>query len=136
MHDAREFQHVKSGGKRERILVVDDQEMLRSIIRKVLAQGGYEVVEAEDGKQAVIKHRDMVQGFDLVLMDVQMPGLGGREALARMLERDPTTRVLFLSGGLEEVGPAGMGWLETVEFLPKPFDNHELLRKVREMLDR
>ena len=119
--------------ERRRILVADDQDMLRSIIRAVSSRRGYEVVEARDGEDPVAKHGEEGASFDLVLLDVQMPGLGGREAWKRIMKADPAARVLFLSGGLQG-NDDGDNWLEKVEFLQKPFDNRELLNKVQELL--
>ena len=114
----------------KRILIVDDDEMVRYILKEVLSGAGYSVVEAESGEAAIQKLSE--HALPLVLMDRFMPGMGGPEALRRIREQWPATRLVLLSGS-----PAGMEeepQLERVRTFPKPFDNQELLRMVREEL--
>ena len=126
----------KSMEGRERILVVDDEELVRMVTKAVLAYRGYEIVEAEDGEDAVAKYRQAAPPFDLVLMDLHMPRLNGRDALLRIRESHPGSKFVLLSGGLQEEAAEGAASLEGVAFLHKPFDNQELVRLVRQMLDQ
>ena len=126
----------KSMEGRERILVVDDEELVRMVTKAVLAYRGYEIVEAEDGEDAVAKYRQAATPFDLVLMDLHMPRLNGRDALLRIRESHPGAKFVLLSGGLQEEAAEGAASLEGVAFLHKPFDNQELVRLVRQMLDQ
>ena len=118
---------------KERILVVDDEELVRIVTRAVLAYRGYQVVEAEDGEDAVEKYRKAAPAFDLVLMDMHMPRLNGHDALLRLREINPKLKAILLSGGLQERETSGE--LPGVLFLQKPFENQELVRTVRELLD-
>ena len=120
---------IPSAAKLERILLADDEEMVRKAIRMILAFSGYQIVEAVDGEDAVRKYLDASPAFDLVLMDLDMPRLGGTEALARIRSHNPRAKVILLSGGIHTTE------LERVMFLPKPFDNQELIGLVRETLD-
>ena len=118
---------------RERILLVDDEDLVRRMIKTVLNFHGYQVVEAEDGIDAVEKFRAASPKIDLVLMDYHLPRLNGREALVRIREIDPKLPAVIFSGGLHDgIDDAG---LEGVAFLHKPFENAELFRLVRELLD-
>lgn len=117
---------------RERILVVDDEEMVRMVIKAVLAYRGYQVTEAQDGEEAVKLYGADPQAYDLVLLDLHMPRLNGHEALLRIRQVNPQARAVMLSGGVQEADSE----LDPIVFLQKPFDNQELLRVVRQLLDR
>jgi CheY-like chemotaxis protein len=101
----------------------------------VLAYRGYQIVEAEDGEDALRKYTGASPPFDLVVMDVHLPRLNGCDALQRMRERDPLVKAILLSGGLNEQEFDRPGTLQGVKFLQKPFQNHELVRAVRDTLD-
>lgn len=119
---------------RERILVVDDEELVRLVTKAVLAYRGYQIVEAEDGEDAVQKYAKSAMPFDLVLMDMHMPRLNGHAALRRIREINPRAKAVILSGGVHEPEEY-TGHEERVAFLHKPFENQELLRVVRRVLD-
>ena len=116
------------------ILVVEDQEDNRQIVRDLLTTTDYEVMEAENGEEAlaaVAKHRP-----DLILMDIQLPIMDGYEA-TRRLKADPGLRAIpviavtsyALSGDEEKARAAGCD-----DFVPKPFSPRELLAKVQAYL--
>jgi signal transduction histidine kinase len=119
---------------RERILVVDDEELVRMVTKAVLAYRGYQVTEAQDGQDAVEQYARTPGAFDLVLMDLHMPRLNGYDALVRIREINPQARAIMLSGGVHDPDE-GVGQMEKVAFLHKPFENQELVRLVRQMLD-
>ena len=119
---------------RERILVVDDEELVRMVTKAVLAYRGYQVTEAKDGEDAIEQFSTAATPFDLILMDLHMPRLNGYDALLKIRERFPTARAILLSGGVQEPDNA-LGNLEGVAFLQKPFENQELVRLVRQMLN-
>jgi len=119
----------------ERILVVDDEELVRMVTKAVLAYRGYQISEAEDGEEAIQKYADSNPRFDLVLMDLHMPRLNGYDALRRIRAINPKLKAILLSGGTQD--PAILGEeLADVAYLQKPFDNHELANVVRRQLDR
>jgi len=117
----------------ERILVVDDEELVRLVIRAVLAYRGYQITEATDGEDALRKYAKGLQPYDLVLMDLHMPGLNGREALVEIRRRDPSAKAILFSGTLPEHDTTHE--LRDVRLLQKPFENQELVRLVRATLD-
>lgn len=118
----------------ETVLVVDDEEMVRSLAQRILSRYGYRVMSAKDGRSAVEIYR-REKGIGLVLLDMTMPGLSGRETLGELKKQDPGTKVLLSSGyslnGLGEDlltnGAAG--------FVQKPYRASELARAVRQALD-
>jgi two-component system, cell cycle sensor histidine kinase and response regulator CckA len=120
---------------RERILVVDDEEAVRMVIRTVLRYRGYQVLEAKDGEDALRKYAAANPPVDLVLMDLHMPRMNGRDALERLRERNPRVKAILLSGGLQEPEPDSVIEIEGVRFLQKPFENSQLVTAVRETLD-
>jgi PAS domain S-box-containing protein len=124
------------GGGGETILLVDDEEALRSAARRALVRAGYRVIPAVDGSDALRLYMEHTgTPFALVVTDVVMPGLGGRELVGRLKIMSPALRVLFVSGYTEE-GVRKQGVLQPgTEFLEKPFTPEKLLRKIREMLD-
>ena len=119
----------------ERILIADDEELVRIVMRAVLAFRGYQIVEAVNGEDAVEKYTQSPKPFDLVLMDVHMPRLNGLDALAQIRQRDPRVKAVMLSGGLQEKDAEHSAEIEGVRFLQKPFENQELVCLVREMID-
>jgi CheY-like chemotaxis protein len=118
----------------KRILIVDDEELVRLVMRSVLRGAGFQVTEAADGEDALRALMQPGQSFDVVLLDHRMPRMSGPETLRRIREHAPSTKVVMLSGGIPD------GDLETwigngdVRFLPKPFANDELIQVVQEAL--
>jgi PAS domain S-box-containing protein len=122
-----------SGG--ETILVVDDEEAVRSSTRRALERAGYVVIPATDGADAMRLFTEHDGAVDMVVTDVVMPGLGGRELVGRLKIMSPKLPVLFVSGYTEEA-VRKQGVLEPgAAYLEKPFTPEKLLRKVREVLD-
>jgi CheY-like chemotaxis protein len=117
----------------KRILIVDDEEMVRMVMRMVLTSAGFEVSEAPDGEDALRQLAQPGSSFDLVLLDQNMPKMNGRETLARMRREMPAPKVVLLSGvvsGDLEQAVADAG----VRLLSKPFQNQELVQVVQEVL--
>ena len=123
-------------GGSERVLVVDDERDVRSLIVRLLEGEGYRVVAAETGAEALeVLQRD---GRDvrLVVTDVAMPGVGGSELGRRLRETRPDLPVLYTSG-FTDADVVARGLLDrSLPFLQKPFTPDALLERVRAMLDR
>jgi two-component system cell cycle sensor histidine kinase/response regulator CckA len=119
---------------RETVLLVEDEESVRALARRVLAAQGYRVLEARDPLEALRICREHGGPIDLLLSDVVMPELGGRELADRVLEQRPGLPLLFMSGYADAVQAAG-GLGEGSWFIAKPFRPDELAHKVREVLD-
>jgi len=117
----------------EKILVVEDNEELRNLLRTVLSEQGYRVFEAVDGLDTIeAQHRCRA---DLIILDVVMPKMNGKEAYDRLRSIDPGIRVLFMSGYTDDIIHQKGILDETIEYIAKPILPRDLLKKVREMLD-
>lgn len=115
------------------VLVVDDDEFLRGSMVRTLEKHGYRVLEAGDAFTAR-KAMAEAERVDLVVMDLVLPGLEGREAANLLLARDPEVRILFTSGYTSQES-SRMGALpEGHSFIRKPFDVEEFLEAVRSTL--
>jgi CheY-like chemotaxis protein len=128
-------QPTPAGRQSETILVVEDEAMVRSIMARTLRDCGYSVLEASHGKEALAVLEAERGQVSLVVADLVMPEMGGRELAARVAERWPEIPILFISGytGLDVVR---RGLLEEGrEFLQKPLAPEELARKVRQLAD-
>ena len=125
-----------AAGAGETILLVEDEEVVRGLSRRVLAASGYTILEAGAGEEALELAARYEGTIDLVLTDVVMPGMRGPELVSRLRSARPGIRVVLTSGYTgENVVPNGPGH-EGTAFLEKPFAPQALLRKVREVLDR
>jgi PAS domain S-box-containing protein len=123
-----------SGGS-ETVLLVDDEQMIRTLGSAILERAGYRVLLAEDGEQAVEMYRRQREKIDLVVLDLTMPRLSGQDAFRQMELIDPSVRVLFASGySSEAVSPEELD--QVAGFIGKPYRMDELTRAVREALDR
>jgi CheY-like chemotaxis protein len=120
----------------ETILVVDDEPALRLLMRAVLGYRGYQVIEAESGEESLRRFAESPVPVSLVLMDVNLPGVSGWEAMVRLRSRNPHVPVVILSGGFaDEERPRALS-LGAAEFVSKPFTNESLVSIVRTVLDR
>jgi two-component system, cell cycle sensor histidine kinase and response regulator CckA len=119
----------------ETILVADDEEMVRLVVRAVLSYRGYKIIEAADGAEAVAKFQSAIQPVDLVILDVDMPKLDGWKTLAQLRQLNRQTRAILFSGAPAEEESAPPDLLEGTQFLAKPFDNYDMLRLVRSTLN-
>ena len=120
-------------GGTETVLLVEDEESVRQLVRETLAAKGYRVMEAENGESGMAVAAQHDGKIDLVITDVVMPGMGGRELVKQLAQSRPQTRVLYLSGYTEDA--ISEGTIESgAAFLQKPFTLQSLSRKVREVL--
>jgi len=116
------------------ILVVEDEAGIRALVRKILRRQGYEVLEAANGQDALALCRDHGQRVELLITDVLMPQMGGRELVERLQTQGHNMKVLYVSGYTDDATiysgelPAGTA------FLQKPFTLGSLLDKVKEVL--
>jgi two-component system, cell cycle sensor histidine kinase and response regulator CckA len=117
------------------VLVVEDEGAVRRIARRALEADGYQVIEAADGHEALRVLEARADEVRLLLTDVIMPGMGGREIAARVVERCPHVRVLFMSGYLDDELLRDLVEGDEVALLRKPFTREQLLRAVRHALD-
>jgi two-component system cell cycle sensor histidine kinase/response regulator CckA len=120
----------------ETILLVEDEPAVRELTRMVLSGRGYSVIEALNPQEAERLAGSYGAEIHLLLTDVVMPGMSGRELAKRLTARHPHLRVLYMSGYTYNVIAEGGTLEEGVSFLQKPFTPQVLSQKVRETLDR
>lgn len=120
----------------ETILIVEDHDTVRNMIVMLLRQHGYTVLEASNGSEGLAVAEDHRGPIHLVITDLVMPKLSGREMADRLTALKPGLRVLFMSGYTEDVVIQQGVESSTVDLLHKPFDITALTQKMREILDR
>jgi PAS domain S-box-containing protein len=120
----------------ETILVVEDEAALRQIVREVLEESGYTVLDAAHGMAAHELCTRTPGTIDLLITDVVMPGIGGSELAALLRGERPDMRVLYISGYTDDAVVVHEVMTGNMPFLAKPFTPADLARKVREVLDR
>jgi len=122
-------------GGSETLLVIEDEETLRELLKAVLVSKGYTVMTAEDGKEGVeafMKHQAEIA---VVILDLGLPKLGGLEVFKRVREKDPEATVILASGFIDpetkkEVYEAGVK-----HFVQKPYSPDDVLKKIRHVID-
>lgn len=123
----------RKGGS-ETILVVEDEKLLESLLRRLLEQAGYRVLSAGSPRIALDVVSEIDEPIDLLLTDVVMPEMGGSQLSERLTKRFPSLRTLYMSGypasAIEQRGLLPQG----ISLLQKPFTNEELLARIEEIL--
>lgn len=123
-------------GGDETILVAEDDETLRKLAGSILGEFGYTVILAEDGNDAVEKFRANRDSIKLVILDMMMPGKNGKEVYDIIRAIGPDIKVLFASGYTADTLQREDILDTQLDFVMKPLSPIDLLKKVREMLDR
>ncbi len=118
----------------ETILLVEDENAVRTLAAQALKRAGYSVLEARDGDEALQIFQNS-KGIDLVLTDVVMPKLSGPEVVERLKQKQPSLKVIFMSGYTGRAEQQEKAFESGNALLPKPFTPRELARRVREVLD-
>ncbi|MDX1673722.1 MAG: PAS domain S-box protein [Longimicrobiales bacterium] len=125
-----------TGGNGETVLVVEDEEPVRHLITRILEREGYAVLTAPDGETALRVAADHPGSIDLLVADLVMPGMSGREVAERLTAAHPALETILISGyTADEVVREGINRGE-YEFLPKPFDPPTLVSRVSAVLAR
>jgi CheY-like chemotaxis protein len=122
-------------GGTETILLGEDDEAVRTLIRHVLQGAGYTVLEAVDGDDAINKFMENKDRIELAMLDVVMPKKSGKEVSDAIRKIRPDMRILLTSGYTADIISTKGITEEGLDFMPKPIIPHNLLRKVREILD-
>lgn len=128
----KEIQQVKAG----KILLVEDEEMVRALTKELLESCGYEVFEARNAKEAISFFFMTKEKPDLLISDVVMPGVSGYELATKIREKAPTLPVLFISGYVDQVEKFRKFENERTFFIQKPFSNDSLIRAVSEIIEK
>jgi PAS domain S-box-containing protein len=119
----------------ETILLVEDEEPVRLLVRETLEDAGYKVLEASHGEEAIALLSRSGDPIHLVLSDVVMPKMGGEDLAERVASRHPEIKMLFISGYPDTALGRGDDSSRMIPLLFKPFTPHELARMVRDVLD-
>jgi two-component system, cell cycle sensor histidine kinase and response regulator CckA len=130
--DEAALRHSPAGGS-ETVLLVDDEDSVRLFVAHTLADAGYTVIEAENGEEALGTLRDHGGRIDLILTDMMMPLVGGRELARRVIALRPDLPLIFMSGYVGEGRPSPDP--RRHPFISKPFTPEALLLTVRNTLD-
>lgn len=115
------------------VLVVDDEDQLRQLIREILEQAGYQVMEARDGKEAILQYR--LAPADVVIMDILMPEQDGLETTSTLRREFPNVKIIAITGSSEMIGI--LSFLDVAKMLgahrvlQKPFEMQTLLDTVQ-----
>ncbi len=129
-------EHVSPIGGHETILIVEDDANIRNVSRIILENFGYKVLEAADGEEAIAKFIDNKDAIKLVLLDVIMPKKSGKEVFEEISKIKPEIKTLFMSGYPNDIINSKGFYRAGLEFIQKPSSPYELLRRIREILDK
>jgi two-component system cell cycle sensor histidine kinase/response regulator CckA len=119
----------------ETILIVEDEDIVRTWMCRILKKSGYDVIEARNGKEAlsICDKRDVK--INVVITDVVMPKMGGRELAEKLVERYPEIKILYTSGYTDDIITRHGIMEERMNFIQKPFAANVLLQKVQQLYD-
>ncbi|MFH2093016.1 MAG: ATP-binding protein [Pseudomonadota bacterium] len=119
----------------ETILVAEDNQDVRELIREVLTEAGYQVILSTDGQEAVQQFLIHAKRIDLVVMDVIMPKLNGKQASEKIIAINPDVKILYMSGYTADLMHEKGILDEVVHFIFKPLSPTALLKKIRDIID-
>jgi len=119
----------------ETVLLVEDEDMVRKVVRRTLTGQGYKVVEASNGKEALALALEDPSRISVVLTDVMMPQMGGPELARQLWAKFPDLKIMFLSGYAPDTMSPDSAVPPGAILIEKPFAIEKLVTKVREVLD-
>lgn len=135
-HDSASHENMpEAAGGKETILVVDDEELIRILATRILEKSGYSVLTAGSGKEALELYRQRRSVISLVILDLLMPEMGGKQCLEELLKINPQVRSLIASGFAVEGDTKAFLDLKAKGMVAKPFRIQELLQSIRRVLD-
>jgi CheY-like chemotaxis protein len=134
-HEDRAVPGHQAQGGSETVLLVEDNEAVRNLARDALKRYGYQVIEAENGQEALQVAASQLERISLVLTDVVMPVMGGRELAKQLLARRRDLKIIFTSGYTNDAILSQTGLGGAAAFLQKPFTPALLGQTVRDVLD-
>jgi CheY-like chemotaxis protein len=120
---------------KKKVMIVDDERNLRELISAILEPEGYEVIQAEDGEDALEKLKTIRP--DLILLDMMMPGMSGREVCEKIRANEKTKdlKVVFLTvARFSELGKEELKRLKVLDYITKPFDNNDLIKRIKKII--
>ena len=117
-------------GRGETVLVVDDEESVRRVLKSTLEKGGYQVVQAANGREALTVYNELGPRIAAIVIDMTMPVLGGVPTMRELVKINPDVRIIAASGIPDNEASAKTIGRQMKEFLAKPFSSQQLLRAV------
>jgi len=132
-HVSREVKHPESMRVKKTILLVEDEQIVRELAKKILLQAGYHVLSARNGREAIMACKKIKDALDLLLSDVIMPGMNGLELAKKINAIQPKLKVLYMSGYSDKSIIHEAVTRRGSNFIQKPFSPETLLKKVREI---
>jgi hypothetical protein len=123
-------------GQGELILVVDDELAVQEIMRAVLEDHHYRTIVASDGYEAIARYAEHQSEIQLVIMDIMMPSMGGLTAIRTLQQLNPNVKIIATSGLIVSSQLSEIREAAVHVFLPKPYNTHDLLTTIRQVLDR
>ncbi len=136
MTNGSSLQGIPSKGAGERILVIEDEEVLRSLVNEILSKSGYSVVEARDGEEGLRLYRDQPDEFKMVLSDMGLPKLSGEQVFFHLRKINPDVKVVFSTGHIREEKKRELLAAGAEDFVHKPYKIDEMLTSIRRVLDK
>jgi len=134
--EEKERTSVSELGGSETVLIVEDDDSLRNLARKTLQQHGYKVMDAENGEDALRVSKEYEGSIDLMITDVVMPKMGGKETAERLQPLYPHMKVIYMSGYTDKAIVHHGVLAPELNFIEKPFSPEKLALKVLEVLDK
>ena len=130
--------HTKDTKGKGRVMVVDDEENIRKLVRMTLTKAGYDVVEAGDGEQAVkvLRADDNPLMVDVITCDISMPKVNGVEAIAFFRQQFPSIPVVVLTGFPETEMAVSLLKQGVVDYVPKPVEGEKLLAVIAKAMEQ
>ena len=122
-------------GRAELVLIVDDEDRIRDVAQEILSSFGYETLTASNGKEAVEVYRKKGDQIDLVILDLIMPEMDGKQCLVDILQQNPSAKVLVASGYTTDGQLEQVKRLGATATISKPYETRQLLDLVRDTLD-
>lgn len=132
--DQRFRTHILGG--KEFILVVEDEAIVSKLVWKILNKAGYQAFTASSGEQALDYFEKMGKNIDMLITDMVLPDIKGGDLALKLMQKNPSLKVLFMSGYSEDVIDSRELMGGKFEFISKPFNTREFLKKVRKVLDK
>lgn len=130
--------HTKDTPGKGRVLVIDDEENIRKLVRMTLTKAGYDVVEAENGEDAVkvLRSDDNPLMVDVITCDIRMPKVNGIEAISFFRQQFPSIPVIVITGYPETDMAVSLLKQGVVDYVPKPVDGEKLLSVVAKAMEQ
>ena len=123
-------------GGTETVLLVDDEKTILEVVQDMLIRFGYTALVAENGETALETYQKEKGHINVVILDLNMPGMGGQKCLVELLSVNPEAKVIIASGYTANRKVQEALDIGALAFLPKPYYHTEILRKIREVCDK